>query len=204
MSVKIYVEGGGDRNKALQTACRRGFAEFLDKAGLRGRMPRVVACGDRHSAQERFRLSLEKSELRDLSMLLIDSEGPLSEKAGGGYVETRAEDRWLRPKGALEDQIHFMVQTMEAWFYADPDALQEFFGHGFRLSALSQRTEVESIPKPDLFDGLKRATQNSKRGVYSKSDHSFQILSRINPATLQTRAAPLARRFLDFLNQVCH
>lgn len=42
--MKIYVEGGGD-SKELKTRCRRGFSNFFEKAGLKGRMPRVVACG---------------------------------------------------------------------------------------------------------------------------------------------------------------
>jgi hypothetical protein len=37
VSIKIYVEGGGD-SKALKTACRRGFRLFLEKAGLTNRI----------------------------------------------------------------------------------------------------------------------------------------------------------------------
>lgn len=54
MTVKVFVEGGGDKNKALDTQCRRGFSEFIRKAGLQGRMPRVVACGGRRAAFDRF------------------------------------------------------------------------------------------------------------------------------------------------------
>ena len=36
MSVKIYVEGGGDV-RALKRECRHGFAEFFRRAGLEGR-----------------------------------------------------------------------------------------------------------------------------------------------------------------------
>ncbi|WP_156013419.1 hypothetical protein [Thioalkalivibrio sp. HK1] len=46
MKIKIYVEGGGDI-KVLKTKCRKGFRNFFRKAGLDGRMPRVVACGGR-------------------------------------------------------------------------------------------------------------------------------------------------------------
>jgi hypothetical protein len=35
--VKLYVEGGGDY-KDLQIECWRGFCEFLEKAGLKGKM----------------------------------------------------------------------------------------------------------------------------------------------------------------------
>lgn len=53
VGMKLYVEGGGDTN-LLRTACRQGFSEFLKKAGLAGRMPRVVACGGRQDAYDAF------------------------------------------------------------------------------------------------------------------------------------------------------
>ena len=46
VTVRLYVEGGGDA-KSLRTACRRGFREFLLRAGLGGSMPRIIACGPR-------------------------------------------------------------------------------------------------------------------------------------------------------------
>ena len=47
--VKIYVEGGGDQAK-LKRECRRAFSKFFEKAGFKGKMPRVVASGSRGSA----------------------------------------------------------------------------------------------------------------------------------------------------------
>ena len=44
MSAHLYVEGGGD-TRELQARCRRAFTGFLSEAGLKGRMPKVVACG---------------------------------------------------------------------------------------------------------------------------------------------------------------
>lgn len=32
VSVKLFVEGGGDKSK-LRSECRRGFKNFLEKAG---------------------------------------------------------------------------------------------------------------------------------------------------------------------------
>lgn len=53
MSVKVYVEGGGD-SSALKRKCREGFREFFRKIGLQGRMPRIVACGPRNNAYDDF------------------------------------------------------------------------------------------------------------------------------------------------------
>ena len=59
--VKLYVEGGGD-SQLLRTACRQGFAEFLGKAGLAGRMPRVVAGGSRSSTYDMFCTAVAQGE----------------------------------------------------------------------------------------------------------------------------------------------
>ena len=48
VTVRLYVEGGGD-SKKLRVQCRRGFRKFVEKAGLKGRMPRIVACGGRQA-----------------------------------------------------------------------------------------------------------------------------------------------------------
>lgn len=51
---KLFVEGGGNHNDALKTECRRAFTALLEKAGFKGRLPRVVACGSRRNAYEQF------------------------------------------------------------------------------------------------------------------------------------------------------
>src|SRR5690348_15393692 len=75
VSVRLYVEGGGDHNKALQTLCRRGFSEFVAKSGLRNRMPRVVACGHRQQAFESFQTAHAEVDATRPPVLLVDSEG---------------------------------------------------------------------------------------------------------------------------------
>lgn len=87
MSVRIYVEGGGDHNKALDTECRRGFSEFFRKAGMDRRMPRIVSCGARDVAYRNFRTSHESAGDDDFPMLLVDSEAPVS---GGTLGSTSA------------------------------------------------------------------------------------------------------------------
>lgn len=174
MSVKLYVEGGGDNNHALATQCRQAFAEFFQKAGVQKR-PRVVACGGRSQAIDRFKGAVKPGESH---LLLIDSEGAAP----------------VNP----EASTYYMVQAMDAWFHADKAALQHYYGGAFRESALSARPNVEDIPKAELFDGLKRATKDCKKGEYSKGDHSFRILAQIDPAKVRA-ASPHAERLLAAL-----
>jgi hypothetical protein len=96
-----------------------------------------------------------------------------------------------------------MVQAMEAWFHADKAKVQEYFGQGFRLASLKSRTDIENIPKADLYDGMQMATRDCpKKGEYSKGQHSFEILALIDPAKVRT-ASPHAERLLNVLDRVC-
>ena len=92
------------------------------------------------------------------------------------------------------DQVHLMVQCMEAWFVADRQALMDYYGREFRGNALPGNPNPEQIPKRDLMDGLDRAT----RGTYHKTRHGFPILERLNPATVRARC-PHADALLNLL-----
>jgi hypothetical protein len=197
------VEGGGDHNKALQTECRRGFSEFLRKAGLEGRLPRVVARGGRSQTYDKFRIAHEGKGAEDLPILLVDSEAPVTASDSWQHVRLRQGDEWERPQGASDDQIHLMVQALEAWFHADKEELQEYYGQGFRMNALSPRLDIEKIPKADLFAGLQKATKDCKKGEYSKGEDSFKILARIDPARVRSSSPAHAERLLNVLDQVC-
>jgi hypothetical protein len=202
VKVRIYVEGGGDHNRDLQFHCRRGFSEFFRKGGLAGRMPRVVPCGGRSRAYEDFRTSHENAGPNDFPILLVDSEAPVVQAERWEHVRLRAGDGWQRPSGASEDQIHLMVQAMEAWFHADKAKVQEYFGQGFRLAALKSRTDVENISKADLYDSMQMATRDCRKGEYSKGQHSFEILALIDPAKVRA-ASPHAGRLFDVLDRTC-
>ena len=203
MSVKIYVEGGGDHNENLKTQCRRGFRKFFENAGLKGRMPSVVACGGRRQAYDTFRTAHESADSDYLPTLLVDSEAPVTQADPWEYVRLRPGDEWERPSGASQDQIHLMVQAMEAWFHADKQALAEYYGQGFRVAALRPRPDIDNIPKDDLYDGMKLATKDCQKGEYSKGQHSFHILAIIDPAKIRAASPQHAGRLLDVLDREC-
>lgn len=199
MSIRLYVEGGGDA-KAQKIACREGFRMLIDKAGLTRRMPRIVACGSRQNAFESFEMALAQSATSDaLPMLLIDSEAPATGANPWRHLQDR--DGWARPDGAKDSQCHLMIQCMEAWFLADRQAVVGYFGQHFQESALPGNPNVEAVPKLDLLDGLERATRQTSKGSYSKGKHSFPILGALDPAKVEA-VAPSAKRFLDTLRSL--
>lgn len=197
MKVKVYVEGGGD-NRFLRAQCRQNFKKFFCKAGLKGRMPRIVASGGRVKAFEDFRNALKKAGAEEFIFLLVDSEEGVRVKAEA-WEHLKRRDNWDKPEAATDDNAHLMAQCMESWFLADKDKLAAFFGDGFNRSALPARLAVEDIPKQDVLNGLKAATRNcGKRGEYHKGRHSFRILSCLDPEKV-TAASPHARRLIETL-----
>lgn len=202
MRIKLYVEGGGDDNDALRTACRGGFSKLLAKTGLGGRMPRIVACGSRSETFKKFCIAARSAEPDEFMCLLVDSEEPVEDNMlPWAFLRARQADRWEQPVGTAEESAHLMVQCMEAWFLADPEAVQRFFGQGFRHNALPNRTGVEKIPKRDLLTALEGATRGcATKGQYHKGRHSFDLLATLDHERVAA-ASPYAARLFNTLRR---
>jgi hypothetical protein len=201
--VKCYVEGGGDSH-TLKIACRAGFSLFLSKAGLKGRMPRIVACGSRQNAYDSFCTAINSGED---ALLLVDSESSVAENYQQGeatgwqpwhHLQNRQGDQWEKPDNATEKDCHLMTQCMEAWFLADREALEDFFGQGFNGKALpAEENRIESIGKEQICQALTNATKNCKtKARYDKGKHSFKLLEMIEPDKVIT-ASPWAKRLIE-------
>lgn len=195
MSAKVYVEGGGDR-RVLHQALREGFREFFKKAGLE-RLPRVVACGPRKHAYDRFRGAIDGLPSADFVALLVDSEGSVGATTAWEHLKER--DGWERPASATEKNAHLMVQVMESWFLADRDCLARYFGKGFRASALpAVQRNIEDVAKDDVGRALDESTRRSRKGRYSKGRDSFELLRQIDTEKVVV-ASPHARRLVETL-----
>ena len=176
-----------------------GFRLFFEKATLAGRMPQIIACGDRQSAFDKFRRAFESRKADEFVVLLVDSEDPIAQYAGPWEHLTR-RDGWQRPQGATDEHVHLMVHCMESWFLADKDCLAAYFGDGFNRNALPGRLEIEEVRKNDVFAALKNATRQSRKGEYGKGQHSFAVLERIEPAKVLA-ASPNAAYLLEKLRE---
>lgn len=198
---KLYVEGGG-KSKALRSECRDGFSSFLKKSKPE-RLPRIVACGSREEAYDRFCTAIAQGQK---AFLLVDSETPVAAKHMTGAQEDwnswehlRESDHWEKPDSATNQDCHLMVQIMESWFLADKDSLVSFFGQGFRNSSLPSQTSVETISKSTVLQSLTNASRSCKtKACFDKSLHSFKILARIAPEHVRAHS-PWAERFIHSL-----
>lgn len=174
---------------------REGFSKLFEKALGRRAKPKVIACGSRSEALGDFTRALQ-SYPDALCILLVDSEGPVKQGASPwAHVSEREGDRWRRPDGVSDEQLHLMVQAMEAWLVADPEALAAYYKQGFRKDALPHRQNVEQISTRDLYDALVRAIRDSKtKGKYAKS-HGFELIGLVDPQKVRARSGHAARLF---------
>lgn len=182
----LCVEGGGDANSKARF--REGIGRLLDDLRLEavkhGVQLRIVPGGSRSNTFDEFtRMHVAR---RDgvLVLLLVDSEGPVD---CSPREHLDHSDNW-KLSGVADEQVHLMVQTMEAWLVADPDALERFYGKGFTRGILPKTQIVENIPKDDLEPALKRATRDTAKGEYHKTRHAFAILAQLDVNTVRQRA----------------
>ncbi len=96
-------------------------------------------------------------------------------------LASRGGDGWKKPENADDKDCHLMVQLMETWLIADRETLANYYGQGFNVNALSNRNEIELIPKDD---NIKCLEFFSKYGVFIKQnffvDFMFSFSCRSN------------------------
>ncbi len=169
--------------------------EQKQAARARGWRWKLVAAGPRDKAFEGFRHAT-RHRTADLVVLLVDAEAPLQHPPRD---HLRHRDGWdLR--FAEEDAIHLMVQTMEAWIVADPEALATYYGEGFLRNSLPDALDLESVPKVQIERSLKAATTRTRKGAYHKVRHATELLTKIDPTRVQHRC-PGCSRLLDYLGK---
>ena len=171
--IRIYFEG--------DDALRAGFSALFHEIKNRARTQHVgfqlIACGG--TPIQDFLIAL-KTHREAWNILLKDGEG-----SDPGNLQA--------PRSTDPNSVFWMVQLMEAWFLADPEALAEYYGEAFRAAALKKNPEVEQIAKADVLTCLKEATKGTQKGSYHKTKHGPAILERIDPERVK-KAAPNCQR----------
>lgn len=198
MAVKIYVEGGG---KGTFGRCQEGFRSFLERSGAASGAFKIVACGSRHIAHERFCIDIE---MGNRAILLVDSEAAVDSSCRSGkpqswlpwrHLSSLGSDALTKPKKCKDIDCHLMVQATENWFIPDTEALENYFGNGFKINKVLKNSNPETVEKEKALDGLKDASSECKN-TYSKGMDTFNLLGQICPKKV-IKAMPWAARFVD-------
>lgn len=198
--IRVYIEGGGDSTNT-KARLREGFHGFLKPLIELAREKRIsfqiVVCGSRNSAFDDFRTALRQH--RDaFNLLLVDAEEPVNLAP---REHLRGRDGWDLSR-ATDEQCHLMAQTMEAWFIADPAALQDFYGQRFNRNSIPRTANVEQIDKPTLNASLEAATRLTQKGSYHKIRHGAELLKRIDSDRVRAAATHCERLFSEITRQI--
>jgi len=190
----IYLEGGGDSSQ-LKIRCREGFRKLVAKCGFAGRMPKLVACGGRASAFDRFVTAHETAG--QYVALLIDSEDPVADTEAA-WAHLKARDGWDQPLGASDAQVLMMTTCMETWIIVDRAALARHYGKRLQRSALPPLMNVESRTRDDVQTRLENATRGCSN-AYAKGKRSFEVLGELDPEAVKPHLPSFVRmlRILD-------
>jgi hypothetical protein len=105
---------------------------------------------------------------------------------------------WDKPLEVDDINCHLMVQTMDAWFIADIETLEKFYGKDFKKNALPKNYNVENIDKDTLFNSLKKATRDTSKGEYHKIKHASKLLELIDADKI-CQASPSCNRLFTTL-----
>ena len=201
MNIAIYMEGGGQRQNS-KAALRQGMDTFLAeiKNAYRKKSWRwnLVPCGTRNEAYKRFQDARANGDT-EIVVLLVDSETQVDVPAPTAHLAAR--DGW-NFHGADGDIVHLMVQTMETWIVADPDALKDYYGQGFRGNVLPRRQNLEVVSKRNIEQVLGRATQGTQKGKYHKIKHARELLQRIDPMRVREKCRYCERLFETLLRLI--
>lgn len=193
---QVFVEGGGDHNPRLESECRKAFRKLYGKAGV-SHPPQTVVCGSRKNAYDQFYHAMQWGKAVD--WLLVDAEEHVSPDRTfdpWAHVKARQGDKWNRPSGATDNQLHLMNVVMETWLLADHEALRKVFPNGLdEARLLPEGASLETIDKDAIYQSLKTATRKTQAGPYDKGKLSFRVLAEVSPSKL--RLLPWANRFLD-------
>lgn len=197
--VAIYMEGGGS-GSGTKAALRRGMDALLGplKQAARDKSLRwkLVCCGPRDAAFRSFRSAVGEAD-GAIVLLLVDSEGPV---ATGSREHLQARDGWdMADVGA--GSVYLMVQTMEAWIVTDADALDRYYGQGFRAGLLPKAADLESVAKSEIERSLHRATEHTSKRKYHKIKHASDLLQRVDAEKVKARCGH-CRRLFDELGRM--
>ena len=174
--MNIVFEGSSD----LRSGYSQLFQAHRDRARAKRLRFKLVAGGPRTETIKDF-LRFCSTEPSSLNVLLIDSEGPVTDTVRYISDSIRSLSVWNAGGFCSDEQLHLMVQAMEAWFVADPQSLRRHFGRDYNTRALPSPQAAETVSAADLVTAIRRGLPHSRRRRgYDKVSDGVELLRWID------------------------
>ncbi|MHB1156605.1 MAG: DUF4276 family protein [Phycisphaerales bacterium] len=181
MSVRIYIEGGGD-SKEQGIRLQRAFTKLFERMDFQGRMPSPRWGGGRDQTFDKFKTAHQVYNAQNFVAMLLDSEDPVSD-IEATWEHLKKRDNWDKPANAKNEQVLFMVTCMESWIITDQTTLQSHY-RNLQISALPPLANMETRNRHDIQNALVHATRDCSN-KYSKGKRSFDVVAKLNPDVLK-------------------
>lgn len=180
--IRLYIEGDPALRPGFSKFLRKGIGDDLDQQHVK---LRPILCGNIDDTWKKFYQEWT-ADAEVAHLLLVDADAKVT---GQPRQHLHPKHSWM-PEGSEDRSYHLMVQMMEAWFVADPDALAVYYGKGFDDRELRRRRDVETYSKEDLEKILADATANTKNRWSDKNKlrHAIDLLQKIDPQKVRRRA----------------
>ena len=190
--VTIHFEGHSN----LRPGFHKLFEPHVNNARQQRIRFKLIAGGSRTEAVKDFLRSC-RSQPSNVNVLLIDSEGPISDTASA-IQSLRTQNFWDGSVACDDDQVNLMVQAMEAWFIADPQALINHFGQDFDIKVLPSPQNAESVAPGDLTTAIRHGLRHSGRRRYDKVIDGVKLLQLIDHVEVGQYCRHF-KRLMDYL-----
>ncbi|MFA7235841.1 MAG: DUF4276 family protein [Phycisphaeraceae bacterium] len=198
MSVRIYIEGGGD-SKEQGIRLQRAFTKLFERMGFQGKMPSLRLCGGRNETFDDFKIAHRIAPAGKFIAMLVDSEDPIRD-IEATWEHLKKRDNWDKPANAENEQVLLMVTCMESWIITDRTTLQSHY-RNLQISALPPLDNMETRNRHHIQDAIVHATRDCSN-KYSKGKRSFDMVAKLNPDVLKQHL-PGFNRFFRVLNEKC-
>ena len=195
MKVRLYVEGGPIGYADGLRLFKNNFKQHLLKLEKAPNTLDVSPCGSTEQAIKDFARAAKERGTDWVLALLVDADAEVTTPTPAHYLASKLDA--ANVPHDVRKNIFLMVQCMESWFVTDKNAVEKCYGARAKIK-LPANTNIEAVPKADVFAALNEAAKGTPAKRYHKVRDAVKILAVLQPGIVASRSSR-AKELHDFL-----